>query len=105
VCSSVTHKEYKSYIKGLLKNHRNASYTYQSLDFIDYADTYGLEAAQKRYQHYLNISSFIKPLDPTPLFSMVSRDDETETQIVNTAGEPIEKPVDADISCLVWLTR
>jgi hypothetical protein len=28
---------------------------------------------------------------------MVSRDDETENQIVNTAGEPIEKPIDTDI--------
>jgi hypothetical protein len=87
VCSSVTHKDYKEYIKGLLKNHRNANYTYQSLDFIDYADTYGLEAAQKRYQHYLNISSFVKPLDPTPLFAMArASDSENEKEVDQSAA-------------------
>ena len=68
ICATASHKEYKEFVKGLLRNHRNANYTYQSLDFIDYADTHGIEAARRRYQHYLNISSLVKPVEPTPLF-------------------------------------
>jgi hypothetical protein len=69
ICANGSQKEYKNFVKSALKNHRNASYTYQSLDFIDCADDYGIDAARRRYQHYLNISSLYKPSVPTPLFN------------------------------------
>jgi hypothetical protein len=71
------------------------------LDFIDYADTYGLEAAQKRYQHYLNISSFVKPLDPTPLFAMArASDSENEKEVDQSAAitAATEKQLDSVVT-------
>lgn len=87
VCRTTSHAEYKKLVASILKNHRSAKLTLQAIDFIDYADAYGLPAAQKRYQHYLNISSIVKETVYGILFDKAAITDKEQAKVEEEENE------------------